>query len=518
MDQQAYNKPLKRLQWRLTLSYTSVTMGSLIVIVIVLAYLLFSNVLVPYHILDTALSPEAWIEVASKTSSEKWQYILSRDPIDSELVSLTLQDGDFQITYFDLLQIGDLQLRARTLAEGTVVIVDPGGMVLGVSNSSLVSKDQVGKSLDLTLLPGLDDVMQAAFSGDVDPQRLFVTIIPYEQFYFAVPYFSEESGDILAVSILYFDDLPTENDLPTNVLSSLGKIVGLLLLAAGVIGTIFGAVTARGISRRLGRVSGVIEAWSRGDFSKFIDDSLGDEITQLASQLNHMAEQLEELLVKRQQMAVSEERNRLARDLHDSAKQEALAASFQLGTALTYLEQNPQKAKKHLQEAEYLVDSVREELAALIHELRPTVVNGAAFEDVIRELLTEWSHQTDIEVDLSQSGQVELSLEQKHTLYRVIKESLANIARHSQAARVEVKISCGEGVCKLSVVDDGIGFDLDLPWEGFGLQSMRERIESLRGILWVESTPGKGTHIQARFPIDNEEDFDGRKNLRPDCG
>ncbi len=509
MDQQDLIKPLKRLQWRLTLSYTSVTVGSLIVIVIALAYLLFSNVLVPYHILDTALSPEAWIEVASKTSSAKWQYILSRDPIDSELVSLTLQDGDFQITHFDVLQIGDLQVRARTLAKGTVVIVDPEGVVLGISNSSLVSRDHVGKPLDLTLLPDLTEVMQAALSGEMDPQRLFVTIVPYEQFYFAIPYFSEETGEILAVSLLYFDDLPTENDLPINILNGIGKSVGLLLLAAGVIGTIFGAVTARGISRRLGKVSRVTEAWSRGDFSGHIDDSIGDEISQLASQLNHMAGQLEELLVKRQQMAVSEERNRLARDLHDSAKQEALAASFQLGTALAYLEQNPQKAKKHLQEAEYLVDSVREELSVLIHELHPTEENGAAFEDVIRELLADWSHQTDIQVDLSLDGQIKLSLEQEQALYRIIQESLANIARHSQAERVEVKISCGEGVCKLSVVDDGIGFDLDLPREGFGLRSMRERVETLGGSFQVESTPRKGTHIQARLPLTNEEEPNG---------
>ncbi len=338
---------------------------------------------------------------------------------------------------------------------------------------------------------------------------MFVTLKPYEQFYFAIPYFDDNSGEVLAVSLLYFDKLPTENDLPANIISSLGMSVGLLLLAAGVMGTIFGAVTARGMSRRLQKVSRMAEAWSRGDFSEHIDDPLGDEISQLASQLNHMAGQLEELLESRQQMAVSEERNRLARDLHDSAKQEALAASFQLGTALAYLEQNPQKAKDHLQEAEGLVDSVREELSALIHELRPSDREEDAFEDLIRDLLADWSHQNDIQADLSLEGQLKTSLDQEQALYRILQEALANVARHSQASRVEVTLSCREGVCKLSIEDDGTGFDIDLPQEGFGLQSMRERAESLGGHFQVESNSGKGTFIQVRFPLIHEEDQDG---------
>ena len=110
---------------------------------------------------------------------------------------------------------------------------------------------------------------------------------------------------------------------------------------------------------RLERVSQVTDAWSQGDFSEFIMDPVGDEISQLAVRLNQMAEQLQQFLKRSQEIAVSEERNRLARDLHDSAKQEALAASFHLGTALTLFERDPKSAKSHLVEADNLVDSVR---------------------------------------------------------------------------------------------------------------------------------------------------------------
>ena len=83
-------------------------------------------------------------------------------------------------------------------------------------------------------------------------------------------------------------------------------------------------------------------------------------------------------------MAVSEERNRLARDLHDSAKQQALAASFELGTALTLYDLDPGGAKNHLVEADALVDSVRTELTNLVDELRPQSMDGQDFSEILK--------------------------------------------------------------------------------------------------------------------------------------
>lgn len=501
-------KPVKRLQWKLTLSYTSVTVGSLVVVVIILSYLVFSTVLVPNHILDTALSPQTWINMASRATSEKWQYILSQDPIDTELVSLTLNDGDLQITYFDILQIGDLQIRARTLGEGSVIIVNPQGILLGSSNPDFVPLEKVGQPLDTNLLPGLDDVMQSAYSGDVDPERLFVTLIPYERFYFAIPYFEEGSEEVLAVSLIYFSDLPTENDLPANILSILGKSALLLLLAAGVVGTIFGAITARGMVKRLQRVSTVTEAWSKGDFSEFIQDPLADEISQLAQQLNHMARQLEELLEKKQDLAVSEERNRLARELHDSAKQEALAASFQLGTALTLYDRDPVSARSHLLKAEELVDSVRKELTDLIHQLRPNE-NGKSFQETLHDYLIDWSLQNDKESEFKAEGSGDLSLEIKQAIYRIMQEALANVARHGQAKNVNMSIKYLDDEVEFCVQDDGIGFDSQLPKEGIGLKSMRERAEDLSGKLWIESAQKKGTLVCVLLPTNTRRGENG---------
>jgi NarL family two-component system sensor histidine kinase LiaS len=509
MDFQKILKPIKKLQWKLTISYTSVTVGSLVVVVLILSYLLFSYVLVPYQILDTALSPEAWINIAATTTSEKWQYILSQDPIDKELVSLSLQDNDLQVSFFDILQIGDLQVRLRTLGEGSVLIVDPDGIILGTSNPDFLAEEEVGTQLDLSLLPELDRVFVSATSGEITPSELFVTIKPYEEFYFAVPQIDGMGEDVLAVSIVYFQNLPNEGDLPMNIGASLGKTLLLIILSAGIVGTIFGAITAKGMVARLRQVSRVTDAWSKGDFSEFIDDPLGDEISQLARQLNFMADQLQELLERKQDMAVSEERNRLARELHDSAKQEALAASLQLGTALTLLESNPGKAKKHLQEAETLVDSVRIELTDLIHELRPGTIEGRSFPEVLNDYLIDWAHQNDVAVNLGIDGEFDIPLDHKQTIYRILQEGLANVARHSQANQVWAALKYAGNQVEFTLQDDGIGFTLKISQAGFGLRSMRERVEKMDGKFWVESTPNQGTLVKVTLPINRGDTNDG---------
>ena len=492
----------RRLQWKLTLSYTAVTVSSLLVVVLILGYLLFSSVLVPLDILNTILSPKAWIQIASSNAPPIWRYVLTQKPIDTRLLSMMLQEGDLQITHLDLFRIGDLQLRLRTAGQGSVILIDPDGILLATSNPEFVSEDVVGQPLDVGLLPGLEEPLKTALRGEVDPERLFVTIEPNESFYFAIPYLDEAGEDVLGVGIIYFESLPTENDIPEYMLTLLTRSILILLLAAGLIGAIFGALTARGMVKRLRRVSDVTDAWSQGDFSEFIEDSAGDEISQLAVRLNHMAEQLRNYLKRSQEMAVSEERNRLARDLHDSAKQEALAASFHLGTALTLFDLDPEEAKNHLVEADNLVDSVRGELTDLIHELRPPSMDGAHFDETVNEYVIEWAHQSGITATLHVEGFVDLPLELKQAIYRIMQEALANVARHSFAGNVEVGLKFQVNSVQFSIIDDGSGFDTLHQFDGMGLDSMRERAESLDGDIRIDSEAGKGTRVFVTFPIE----------------
>jgi len=492
----------RRLQWKLTLSYSAVTVGSLFVVVLILGYLVFSRIFIPLELYNSEISPDDWIRLVSEDMSSLWRTVLSQDPIDTRLIYELLQRSSSQITAADVLQIGDFKIQLRTDAQGSSLVVDSDGILLGTDNSKLVSEDEVGHPLDLGILPGLEGVLKAAMSGEVDPERIFVTLETYERFYFAVPILDEANQKVLGIVIVYMERIPTTNDIPETLTLLLGRSVLILLLAAGVVGTIFGSLTARGMVLRLGRVSQVTDSWSQGDFSGFIEDSVGDEISQMTERLNHMAKQLQQFLKRSQAIAVAEERNRLARDLHDSAKQEALAASFHLGTALTLFEREPESAKKHLVEADNLVDSVRRELTDLIHELRPLAMNGARFDETINEYIIEWAHQTGIEATLEVDGFFDLTLEIKHAIYRILQEALANVARHSSANTVDITMSFNKNSVIFCISDDGAGFDIQLQHTGMGLDSMRERAESLEGDLIIESKPDHGTKVCVTIPIE----------------
>jgi NarL family two-component system sensor histidine kinase LiaS len=191
----------------------------------------------------------------------------------------------------------------------------------------------------------------------------------------------------------------------------------------------------------------------------------------------------------------------LARDLHDSAKQQALAASFQLGTAITLIARDPDAAKSHLAEADALVDAVRQELTGLIDELRPPALDGRDLSDTLHAYAVDWGQQNEVEVDVQVDGQSDLPAPVSEALFRIMQEALANIARHSSARNGTIHLSRDPGSVRLTITDDGCGFDPRRQHGGMGLQSMRERAESLGGELVIESEPGRGTRLCATLPV-----------------
>lgn len=504
MSLKRINATFRRLQWKLTFSYTGVTLGSLLIAVFVLGYLLFARVFIPLDIYRVLLTPKDWYRILNQTSVPFLRIVLEQEPLDQELITFAMSQSDLQITNFDILQIGDFQVRLRTVGQGTAILVDSNGTLLGTTNPELFNADEMGKPLNEGILPGLENTLTRALNGESNPDNLIIPLEPDRSFMFSLPIFDGAGQNVLGVLILQLEHLPTSNDIPSNLWMLLVRSVAVLLLAAGFIGTLFGALTANGIVSRLGQISQVTDAWSQGDFSEFIEDHAGDEISQLVGQLNRMAEQLQRFIIRSKEMVISEERSRLARDLHDSAKQEALAASFHLGTALTLIESDPKSAKDHLTEADNLVNSVRTELTDLIHELRPPSMNGRQFDETLHEYLIEWAHQSGIDTDLRVEGSLDMSLEIKQAIYRIMQEALANIARHSAAENVEVSLSYLDNRVELRVRDDGKGFDPLEQHVGMGLDSMRERAEALEGNFKIESSAGQGTLVQVSMPIEQQ--------------
>jgi len=207
-----------------------------------------------------------------------------------------------------------------------------------------------------------------------------------------------------------------------------------------------------------------------------------------------------ELFEQTKDLAVMEERNRLARDLHDSAKQKAFAALAQLGTARGILNGNGNSATMHLTEAENLVSDVIQELTFLVQEIYPIALQEKGLPTVLREYAFEWENRNDIKVNLALQNERRLPLGVEQAIYRVTQETLANAARHSHAKRMDISLMYNNGSLQLSMADDGCGFDMDLKGQGLGLRSIRERVSSIHGTVQIQSAPGQGTRIIVQVP------------------
>ena len=231
---------------------------------------------------------------------------------------------------------------------------------------------------------------------------------------------------------------------------------------------------------------------------------IGDDTMRLFSALTHRASisiANMELFEQTKDLAVMEERNRLARDLHDSAKQKAFAALAQLGTARGILNGNGNSATLHLSEAENLVSDVIQELTFLVQEIYPIALQEKGLSTILREHIYEWENRNDMKVQLITRNERRLSLDVEQALYRVSQETLANVARHSHANRVDISLVYNPDSVQLSISDDGQGFDINQKSHGMGLRSIRERISSIRGTVQVQSAPGHGTRVLVQVPI-----------------
>ncbi|MEZ0395952.1 MAG: two-component regulator propeller domain-containing protein [Anaerolineales bacterium] len=208
------------------------------------------------------------------------------------------------------------------------------------------------------------------------------------------------------------------------------------------------------------------------------------------------------LFEQAKELAVIEERNRLARDLHDSAKQKAFAALAQLGASGGLLNTNPASAGQHLREAETLVSEVIQELTFLIQEMYPLALEEKGLATSLREYVFEWENRNETTVDLKISNERHISPKIEQAIYRVIQEALANVARHSRASKVVIALDYLPESIEVSIQDNGCGFEPRQKTAGLGLRSIQERIERLNGTLRLVTAPHQGVRLEVRVPVE----------------
>jgi NarL family two-component system sensor histidine kinase LiaS len=476
------------LRWKLTLSYTVVTVGALLTVELVLLTLFGAGLVV---LLYSGFLPAQLIQAASAEYAPALRYYLAQIPPDQESIANWLE-------YVGAAYSETIPLTFEATDE--MLVVGSDGRLLGTRPPDLLGSDLIGQPLDIRAIPGLESPLQAALGGEEAVEQLYTLTKPGDKVLMTVPIWDAAHEQVLGV-LVALGEVPTITKLLGDIAPILGVSLLFFTLVAGLAGMAYGFLAARGPMDRLNQLAEATMAWSQGDLSISVEDPSGDEIGQLAQRLNHMAQQLQQLIDTRRELVVVEERNRLARELHDSAKQQAFAAAAQINAARTSLKNNPDAAEAYLKEAERLIYDLRRELANLIQQLRPVVLHSKGLVAAIREYAEDWSRQNRITLEVRVQRERSLPLEIEQAIFRIVQESLANIARHSEASSGEIELVYTKLDVTCSVRDNGIGFDLDKRHTGFGLRSMDERADALGSKLTLESLPGKGTSVVLTIPL-----------------
>jgi len=204
--------------------------------------------------------------------------------------------------------------------------------------------------------------------------------------------------------------------------------------------------------------------------------------------------------------AQEDERKRIARELHDDTAQALIALSRHLDDLTTSREQLSESAVGRLEELLNLIDSILQGVRRFSRDLRPSVLDDLDLLPALEGLMAD-VQETGIETELRVYGdRRRLSPDVELVLFRIVQEALSNVRRHSQASRVVTKVEFGEGRVRITVDDNGQGFELpdrtgDLAATGkLGLIGMHERARLLGGTLLIESEPGRGTTVTVDIP------------------
>ena len=202
-----------------------------------------------------------------------------------------------------------------------------------------------------------------------------------------------------------------------------------------------------------------------------------------------------------QELAALEERQRLARELHNSVSQALYGITLGTHTARTLLERDPSKVAEPLDYVLSQAEAALTEMRALIFELRPESMETEGLVAALSRQGAALHARHEIEVSTELCDEPDLPLKVKQELYRVAQEALHNTVKHARAKKVNLRIRVDTEGVLLEVCDDGVGFDTTRSFPGhLGLHSMHERIARLSGTLQIESRPGKGTCIRVKLP------------------
>jgi signal transduction histidine kinase len=493
----------RRLQWKLTLSYAVVTVGTVIVLTALLV-----GIAAYFETQNNTRTFDSFYW--SKTAfQDNIPYLVDDPQALQDWVERVQQQGfiwqDFQST--TVRESLDYANTLLTEAQ-PIYVLDPDLNL--VAAAPLEDPKTIGKPFQPRTVSRLamESIIDAALVGDKNYYAQS-TALPDGTRIVAFPLRKSDTEPIDAIVIYRIKPVtfatPTNLELYWNFFL---LMMFIMFLVALPVGAMFGWLVSRGLRKRLVTLSAASQAWSRGDFRPAVSprDKSGDEIGELTRNLTGMAEQLQTLLHTNDELARMEERNRLARDLHDTVKQQTYAARMQLTAAKNLLGSDLTAAAGHIDTALQLNRETQQELKLIIDELRPAALQGKGLAQAMKEYAERWQEHTGIKVETVISGERSIPLEVEQALYRVLQEALSNIARHAEADSVKLSLNMTPERVTLVVADNGRGFDISgVSLSSYGLTGMRTRLSEVGGTLHVESTLSVGTTITAEVQLNTKD-------------
>ena len=289
-----------------------------------------------------------------------------------------------------------------------------------------------------------------------------------------------------------------------------------------VIGILFGFMSGQFLKKELQVVDEGLHQMEEGRPLELESSSL-PEIQTISTRMNKIQKQIIEQAKLSQRLAteaaldqdkqmqeiVFQERNRLARELHDSVSQQLFAASMMMSAINETKDSTENEIEaKQLKLVEEMIHQSQLEMRALLLHLRPVALKGKSLQEGMEELLIELMQKVTMDIKWKlEDFPVEKGVEDH--LFRILQESVSNTLRHSKASQFEVLLIKRDGFIILRVTDDGVGFDVDEQKAGsYGLQNMYERAVEIGGNLKIVSLKSKGTRLEVKIPVVSEGEMD----------
>ncbi|MCE5171583.1 sensor histidine kinase [Paenibacillus profundus] len=292
------------------------------------------------------------------------------------------------------------------------------------------------------------------------------------------------------------------------------------LIVVAIIATSYGFFQGYRLKRRIELLRESMLLLEKGNLSRPMPDLGEDEIGQLADQLGRVSKRWEEQVTSLQRLstnnaqlaeqarisAIIEERQRLARELHDAVSQQLFAISMTATAVRRTLDKDFDRAERQVELIEEMASVAQSEMRALLLHLRPVHLEGKGLAQGIAELIRELQSKIPIEILCEMDEHIELVKGVENHLFRIVQEALSNTLRHSKATRMEIKLQNRDDFVRLFIRDNGVGFDWsDKKQASYGLRMMQERINEVGGSIQFITAPDKGTRIEIRVPVVKEE-------------